>query len=214
MKPRQAIRRLRRRLGWTVREIRGGRRGYFEVTSNPRTRVHTITWPAAGDPVRPIEVVHELIHAHLAETVHPQFSGSWFRRGTPDHQVAACVWPCRAAGDWFVDHRLQAMCPAEFAAEVREHAGLVRRALSRTPGGIQLQVSAGLFYAQAEKYLGETEKNIPAAVSAAMRVFLSVPPESPDLPALARLINGLLALRVDFSVRPVLDGGMEVWEIV
>jgi hypothetical protein len=190
----------------------------FQVVSSPHRREHTIFWPASDSPAGPpreIELLHELVHALLCEQVHHQFSGHYFKRGTPETQIQIVAWACRAAADWFVDARLMKLAPDWERAEIQEHFGIVCRVVQAGPpqGDLFFLLSAGLMIAQAVKYLG-IQVRTAGQLAQVVNAFLSTPPEKPSVRALEELINKLLTVYTGLRVRLVNDGGLEVWEVV
>ena len=210
----RAIKKLRASLKWRVRE-EPGPPDTFHIVTDPHRQEHIIYSPAGTpqNPLRPIEYLHELCHAKLAETVHPQFSGQKFKRGTPYEQIRQMALACRIANDWFADELLFALVPNEFKAEVQEHFDLITQALSQSPaGGLFLVLSASLIIAQAIRYLGqkvEARGDLGRVVDA----LLATDPAKPSVQALEALLNRLLETYCRYQVRLVNDGGVEVWAV-
>ena len=213
----QAIHDIRARLAWPVRE-ETGESPEFQIVSYPERREHVISWPrpdAPAGPPRQIEMLHELVHALLAEQVHHEFSGHLFKRGTSDDDIRIVSWACRAAADWFVDGQLMSLVPEEEKAEIEEHFGLVARVFTsgRAPhGDVFFLLSAGLMIAQAVKFLG-TKVETGGSLAGVVQAFLEIPPEHPTIESLLSLMNRLLAVYCNRRVRLVQDGNLEVLEI-
>jgi len=211
---RKAIKKLRSSLKWRVLEKHGSD-STFHVLSDPVKKEHLIYIPSGSqaDPLRPTEYLHELCHAKLAETVHPQFSAQNFKRGTPDEQIRQMALACRIANDWFADELFYSLAPDAFKAEVREHFDLVIRALSGSATGDPfLLFSAGLIIAQAIRYLGqkvEARGDLGRVVDA----LLAIDPAMPSIQALETLLNRILQTYCSYQVRLVDDDGVEVWEV-
>jgi len=109
------IKKIRHRLQWPVAENRAPGIDTLSIDSDSRARIHRINVP--GHDVRDIEYLHELGHAWLCETVSPMFSGQTF--GTVDIEVLSLIQPAsQAASDWFVDHWIYTMAPAEERREI------------------------------------------------------------------------------------------------
>lgn len=211
------IRDVRARLTWSVRE-EAGTSGEFQVVSSPRQKEHVIYWPAPGSssgPPRKIELLHEHLHALLAEQVHHQFSGQYFARRTPIEFINTVTWPCRAACDWFVDSQLIALAPDQEKAEIEESFGIICQAFQKgtPPNDVFFLLSAGLIIAQAVKYLG-VEVQTGGQLKQVVDDFLSTPPEQPSVQALEGLINRLLMAFTSLQVRLVKDKGLEVWDVL
>lgn len=212
-----AVRDIRARLSWPVRE-EAGTSAEFQVVSSPHRREHTIYWPAPDSPAGPpreIELLHELVHALLAEQVHHQFSGQYFARQTPENHIRAVAWACRAACDWFVDDQLVKLVPDQERSEIEEHFDLICQVFQAGPpqGDLFFLLSAGLMIAQAVKYL-EVQVQTGGQLKQVVDAFLSTPPEEPFVQALEGLVNKLLAAYTDLRVRLVNDGGWEVWGVI
>ena len=201
-------------LKWPVNEVIG--HGYFEIHTDPHKKDHTISWPQPNSPggvPRDIEVLHELLHAQMAETIHPQFGSAYFKRGTPDELVAMCELPYRAACDWFVDARLYELCPEIEGREIREHLDMTLEAIQsgRFQHDINTFYFAALIISQAMYHLRETIRTA-GMLKKTINAFLSIPPENPTLAKLEALTNKLLKIH-NISVELIEDGGIEVWQI-
>ena len=212
---RKAIKKLRTSLKWRVLE-KCTSDSTFHISSNHCKKEHVIYIPSGSHQagsLRPIEYLHELCHAKLAETVHPQFSSQAFKRGTPDEQIRQMAIACRVASDWFADEPLFSLVPEEFKAEVREHFDLIVKTLSQSPAEEPFLVfSAGLIIAQAIRYLGqkvEARGDLGRIVDA----LLGTDPAKPTIQTLEDLLNRLLETYCGYQVRLVDDSGVEVWEV-
>jgi len=213
----KVIENIRSQLKWKVQEQQGVS-PEFRIDSNPQRKEHIIYWPAPNSkagPPRKIELLHELIHAQLAEQVHFQFSGNYFARESSDKHIHTVAWACRAATDWFVDAKLMELVPNQERAEIEEHFNLVCRMfqVGSQQGNIFLLLSGGLIIAQAIKYLG-VRVQIDGKLKHVVDAFLSTSPENPSVQTLEKLINKLLAVYTDLRVQLVIDSGLEVWEII
>jgi len=210
---RKAIKKLRSSLKWRVLE-KCSSDSTFHILSDHLRKEHVIYIPSGSqaDPLRPTEYLHELCHAKLAETVHPQFSAQNFKRGTPDEQIRQMAIACRVANDWFADELFYSLVPEDFKAEVAEHFDLITKALSQSPTGEPFLVfSAGLIIAQAIRYLDqkvEARGDLGRIVDA----LLGTDPAKPSIQVLEDLLNRLLGTYCGYQVRLVDDGGVEVWE--
>ena len=212
---RKAIKKLRTSLKWRVLE-KCTSDSTFHISSNHCKKEHVIYIPSGSHqagPLRPIEYLHELCHAKLAETVHPQFSSQAFKRGTPDEQIRQMAIACRVASDWFADELLCSFAPEEFKSEVAEHFELIARALSQSSTGDPFLVfSTGLIIAQAIRYLGQ-KVEARGDLASIVNALLATDPAKPTIQALKTLLNGLLGTYCGYQVSLVDDGGMEVWEV-
>lgn len=194
-------------LQWPVTHVQGARD--LEITSDPWARTHTIHIPQAGADWRDIEYLHELAHATLAEK-HHLLSTAYFAAGWKQQDLDALTNPIRVASDWFADHLLMKWCPAEEAAEIREHADYARGYAERD---IIMIWGGALALAQAVKYLGDKPHDIPRRYRRIADILLSVDPAYPGVAAKRDLINRLAALTCNQRVALTMDDGMDVWII-
>jgi len=214
----EKIHTVRSWLKWPVDEKALGH-DYFQIVSFPLQKKHVIYLPAPDSPAGPpreIEMLHELIHALLAEQVHHQFSGQYFKRGTPEEHIHAVRWACRAAADWFVDARLIKLVPDQEKQEIQEHFDLISRIFKAGPpqNDVFFLLSSGFIIAQSIKYLG-AEIAAAGHLKRIVNAFLSTSPENPTVQILEKLINKLLGIYSGFRVFLTRDSltGIEVWGI-
>ena len=206
---------MRKQLAWSLRDDPGGE--LFEISSSPWEKEHVIKFPqgATSDPPRPIEYLHELMNAQMAEVVHPLFSTSYFASETPAEVLDVVAPALRAAGDWFVNVRLMDLCQDDFRQEIQEHVDLLldsaqsRNALGE---GAFLMMSAGFILAQSIKYLGAPVRP-QGDLAGVVDVFLACRTERPSVYKLQNLANNLLALYCPYRVRIAVDDGQDVWYV-
>ena len=212
------ISRVRSSLRWPVSFVQGTERNLAIVT-NPWERTHTIEVPDDLVDWRPIELLHELAHAYLAETVHPLLSTAYFTPGTPDVYVTPFWWPHRVTTDWYADALLMKWCPDEAREEILEH---LRYALDlatklptpHAPDDVFYRFTGGLFYAQALKWhLWPSQKPPPGLYCEVAETLLKVDPFKPRLNTVRTLINQLAGLVTDKRVRLVNEDGIELWDV-
>ncbi len=212
----KAISEIRSQLSWDIKEEEKG--DFFSIDSNPISKVHSISWPSKdsqfGEPTD-IEVLHELVHALFVEKIHPLFSDSHFKRGTPEHWAQAVGCACYFATDWFVDHRIFELVPEEKKEEIRMKFEFLCESIKEKPpsGDLFSFISTGLLIAQAIKYLGmriQTSGKLKEVVDA----FLSTDPSDPTIERLEQIVNKIIKVYSPLCVRLVKEGEFEVWEIV
>jgi hypothetical protein len=195
------------RLTWWIEHEMGG--GDLEITSNPWRRTHTIKMPSSGSEWRPIEYLHELAHAMLAER-HHLLSTAYFVRGVSQEEITPLVNPCRVASDWFADALLMLWCPTEEAAEIREH---VAYAIRYDGDDLDMLYGGGLMLAQAVRYLDLRKEEVPERYRSVMEVLLSTPLEAPTVSVKRKIINELASLSCSSRVHLTREEGMDVWRI-
>lgn len=222
-----AIGYVRSKLSWAVHEEKEGGK-YFQIISDPVEKTHRILYPnedARSGPPRETELLHELVHAYLAETVHYLFSTNIFKRGTDEWLIRRVTWACRSAADWFVDDILMHLIPEIEAQEIKEHLDVVLTHIHNPE--MQRSTTYNIFtaflVAQAEKYLG-LKSAVPSFVGKITRAFLTTSPKKPALDNLVLLINKILAADtahmvqladgVSLQIKVVQDGSLGVFQIV
>lgn len=193
----KTIRDVEKRLTWPV--SRTTHTGPLDIISDPVTRTHVIRFPSdiahAGD-VRPIEYLHELAHATLAER-EPVFCVHGFLAPglEMDGLLSVLSDPVRATADWFVDDLVMQWAPKEQAAFIAEHIELMLRLAAQPDLPPDLIFAVGHIIAQGVLYLRITPprivRTLPNAV-AIMDAFLSVHPRRPTQENFSSLFNLLL----------------------
>ncbi|GEM_PF-2523975 len=182
------------RLQWKV-TIQQNTNNLFTIDSYAHRKEHVIRWPQDNpdNPARAIEYLHELVHAELAETVHPLFSGSVFVPGTDMNLLYNFQIAFQAANDWFVDGRLMTLCPEKEKAEILEHLNFVmpviRYAKKYNPKVLYM---VGFMIAQAQYWCN---KDIPikGTLRTTVKAFTDMDPQQPTLENLNTLLDKLLA---------------------
>jgi len=200
----EIIDRVKQQLRWAV--VQKITENDCEITSDPWMRTHTILVPMSP---RPIEHLHELAHATLAER-HHLLGTSYFATGTPPGSITLLTWPCRAASDWFADDLLMQWCPDAERAEIREHIGYMA-----VLGDVSTEAisGGGLMFAQGVKYLGQNVRRIPAGYRPAAKTLLAVDPRKPSIAAKRDLINNLAALTCPLRLELGHEDGVDVWRL-
>jgi hypothetical protein len=181
----------------------------LEISSDPWSRTHTIKIPTSGSECRPIEYLHELAHATLAEK-HHLLSTAYFAKGASQSEISPLINPIRVASDWFADALLLLWCPYEEAAEIREHVGYAIRYDGDDP---EMLYGGGLVLAQACRYLALRLEEVPAIYSPVVEILLEVNPEIPSVKAKRELINKLAALSCGLRVHLTREDDMELWRV-
>lgn len=202
------------RLDWQIEHRHGG--DDFQIISDPQMKTHTIFVPT--DDVREIEYLHEIAHAHLAESVHHLLSTAIFKNKTSDQAIAELIWPYRAATDWFADGLLMKWDPEAALAEIRDHVPYIF-ALTQLQFGLPispdiglLKYSGGLILAEAI-FWNACEITVPRFFMDVVDVLLSIDPNTPSVNSLQKCTNRLSGLTSQYRVRLFTDNEVEVWEI-
>jgi hypothetical protein len=120
------------------------------------------------------------------------------------------VNPIRVASDWFADALLLLWCPAEEAAEIREHVDYAVHYEGDDP---DMVYGGGLMLAQACRYLALRREEIPQQYRLVSEVLLSVDPDVPTVRKKRELINKLAALTCNLRVHIAREEGMDLWRI-
>ncbi|MBN1892321.1 MAG: hypothetical protein JW780_06020 [Clostridiales bacterium] len=192
--------------------------GDCEILSYPETKTHKITLPEEGHPnqPRPIEYVHELCHAKLAETVHPLFSGIYFKEGTNPEFVEFYTPLFRTANDWFTDGLLMTLCPDEELQEINEHTELILTHFNKMQSGNLFELfSAAFIFAQFVHYTKQP-LNTGGMLLNTIDAFLSFDPSKPSIQSLEILLNSLFAsIKAKYRVYLVTEAdGNDAWKFI
>ena len=213
------IKTVKASLTWPVKNERedstpGPLANALSIQTDPVARRHTIYLPNHLDAVPPLDYLHELVHAKLAEKAHPQLSSQYFAADIPQEAIDLVFPASVAAADWFVDEALHTLAAAPLEAQIAEDHAVMQRALSsRTRPIPPLDFLAyALAVAQVERYcLIRTEPRGPLATAVA--AFQAVPPDTPSLGAITDLTNRLLRLYAPLAVEAINEDGVDVWVV-
>lgn len=205
---------LTSRLTWAVEEHYCARS--FEIKSDPATRTHHISWPRDNrfDSPRFLDYLHKLVHAWLAESIHPQFGEPSFARDTERGLVNTYLPVFEAATDWFVEAEIMRIAAPLAMVELREELhrvldGLRRLGPAPTPAYWAL---SGLILAKGARtrgtgFLGQ------GMAKDVVDVFLQTRPDRPCLFTLQALTRGLLRATSPHDAFLAQDRGYERWRI-
>jgi len=207
----EVIHAARGRIAWTLHEKVGS--GGFAVHSDPARREHVICWPRPGnfDPPRYLEYLHELVHARLAEEVHPLFSGPAFAPGSDRILVDTALPVFQAALDWFVEYEVVRLCPERKKPELAAQHEVVLRCLhgcgSLDPAGA---ACAALLTAKAVAWLGR-EPGLSGLLAELTQAFVRTPAHKPSLFTLRALTNRLLVPLFGMRAEMAMVQGRRAW---
>ena len=212
---------IRNMLSWPV-AITASPRGYIEIESSPLEKKHIIKYPTSGDPLRPIELQHEYVHAFLCEKIHHLFSGSVFVQGTDRNLLEILTEVFQSANDWFVDAVLFKYWPEIEKEDVREHLELMFKACPDRDIQRMKAIVAPFLWAQAEHFhlprpiRRKAKRTFPKNVEKIKNQFLIVDPSNPTINGLEKLVDCLTrqVTRNRWSARIINDGTLDVWELV
>jgi hypothetical protein len=212
----RAIATVRKGLAWEVKtEVVGNE---CDIVSDESERCHHIRLPS-HDPYHGTAMLHELCHAHLAESAHPLFGSNIFSTDTEKEWLLTSGWAFKLAGDWFVDELGHAHVPAAFNMELKEDLAPVSNSLHLVAQMSPAQLSGvALVIAQSMRYLQHTVA-VDGILAELVQACLASDPSNPTVENLTALVNRLLLSspgvqgRV-MQVECVLEGGIHVWRFI
>lgn len=207
-KIKKLIKKYQHLLKYRVDRIHGQHIKTLEIVTDHHQHVHRIYIP--DNDVRDIEILHEIGHATLSETVNRLFSTATIRSN--NRFVLDSLTPAiRAGDDWFVDQWLMDLAPDEEGKEIYDHYRLTMKRLQHgSIIGIEMAIGVSFIFAQAEKYLGIKSDIVQPKIQLAKGVFLSEDPKKPTVTKLQNVINGLLLTYTSYQVKYEEDE----WEVV
>lgn len=189
-------------LTWPLQEVVG--QTGFGLCSDQLRRRHVLRWPRAADlgsgltggdgMPSYLAYLHELVHARLAETVHPFFACTEPLPGG-DPELAEETRPAfQLAADWFVEHELLHVCPDRKAPEMARQFQRAQRLLAN--GGCLDKPTAlelALLLAKGRYFLLR-RLNLQGPLEELVLAFGKTPADKPSLFTLRALVNRLLGL--------------------
>ena len=203
------IREVEASLKWSVVKVPSG--WQYEIISSPTRKMHHILCPTISP--RPIEYLHELAHASLAER-HHLFSTAYLHPEITPEEYKVVMYPFRAASDWYADHLLMVWCPNEEKTEIEKHIGYVNHlAQEKTAIDAQRLYIGALMHAQGVKYCRHNERRVPAVFKPVTQTILAVDPGKPTLKHKQDLVNSLLAHTSQLRIRLAQHEGLDVWQV-
>ncbi|HRR40077.1 MAG TPA: hypothetical protein P5244_02475 [Syntrophales bacterium] len=180
------------------------------ITSDPHGRRHIIHLSDHPDATRPMDYLHELAHASLAER-HYLLATAYFTRGTPTKYCDMIADAVLVAADWLADYLLFGWCPNDLKNEISIHIDMATEITDRK---VQYIFYGGLIYAEAVLYLHMRRHDVPRRYRSVANTLLSHSPACPTINGLCNLINDLAGLTCSKRIKLVDDGGMEVWQVI
>lgn len=207
-KIKKLIKKYQNQLTYRVEKIHGQHIKTLEISTDHHQHVHRIYIP--DNNVRDIEILHEIGHAILSETVNRLFSTATIR--SSNRFILDTLTPAiRAADDWFVDQWLIEISPDEERKEIDDHYRLTMKRAQHAPViDIEMAIGVSFILAQAEKYLGLKNGIADPTIQLAKGVFLSEDPKKPTVAKLQNVINGLLSTYTSYQVKYEDDE----WEVI
>lgn len=212
----KVIHKLQKSLHWDVKIYVGGNK--CEVLSSETEKCHQIKIPKKSHSIG-LDMLHELCHAFLAETMHPAFSIITFVAGTQKEHVISTAWVFKLATDWFVDEAVFSLAPEYFRKELQEDFDLI----NRSPHGLS-QMDPDLFngivlvIAQSIRYLHyQVEDN--GICAEIVRICLASDPHQPTIENLTALVNRILKSLGEVTgdvlqVENQFDGEIHAWKFL
>ncbi|MHC1712432.1 MAG: hypothetical protein AB9872_09805 [Solidesulfovibrio sp.] len=196
-----AIATVRASLSWSVEDM-ASEADAPEGWSNPETRTHVLV--TAKSTATRLDVLAELVHASLCETMPRLFSTTkvW-GVSLPGHAVARKHY-LRATRNWFVAARMRELCQAPFdealgtALEAARPRIITTRPFHLDPYNLsqdeRQRLTDGRLLAAARLWIDRnTGPNPDPVVGDAAAAYASVDPASPDMPGFLAVANGLCA---------------------
>lgn len=189
------------------------------VLTDPVARQHTVVRSpqrAARSPWHDLELLHALVRAQLAETVHPLFAVAWLTNATPRERTLLNPFLLAASG-WFTLALMMELVPTA----QRQYNNHVVTALKKVAENAQEMseqqlVLLGLALAAYKRY---NAPQMPLADARCTlrdytRAFLAAEPVT-DVTALTALANALLAVCGQGPVVLTPTGeGFDAWQLV
>lgn len=189
----------------------------FEVLTDFDRRVHVICWPreASGKQAPFDRSLHELGHALLAESIHPQFSRPFFATGQDPALLNTYRALFEAALDWFVQGLLMETAPAFQGPDIderfRQATDMLRRGMALP--SVEFVVDSGMSLASFARHRG-LEVETKGKLRDVMGAFLRAAPDRPNLFALHGLVRTLMKGFELHTARLVREHGFERWRIL
>lgn len=188
----------------------------FEVVTDWARRKHVVLWPRESARAEPPfgRWLHEMAHALLAETVHPQFAGPSFARQTAGAVRSTYTPLFDAALDWFVQGVLMELAPGPQGDDIderfRQTAHMLRQ--GHALPSVEFVVDSGLALASFKQYRG-LEIDTQGKLNLVVRAFLRTPPGRPTLFGLQALCRSLMDAFGLHTARLVSEKGFERWRV-
>ncbi len=210
----QAMETLLSRFRWPVEEE--FMRDSFEILTDPAHKTHVIYWPRESSGQEPPfnRYLHELGHALLAESVHPQFGKPSFVRSR-DSNLCVTYQPLFDASlDWFVEQLLMEAAPGfqgpDIDARFKQTAHMLRQ--GQALPSVEFVLDSGLALAAFQRYRGmETETH--GKLREVQAAFLKTAPDKPSLFSLQSLVRMLLKVFGLHTATLVRERDFERWRI-
>jgi len=188
----------------------------FEVVTDWSHRKHVVRWPRDSARAEPPfgRWLHEMAHALLAETAHPQFGRPVFARQTAPAVRSTYVPLFDGALDWFVQGLLMEIAPGPQGEDIderfRQTAHMLRQ--GHALPSVEFVVDSGLALASFKQYRG-LEIDTQGKLNLVVRSFLRTPSERPTLFALQSLCRALMDAFGLHTARLVSEKGFERWRV-
>jgi hypothetical protein len=210
----QILEALLARFSWPVEEEY--MRESFEVVTDPGREKHTVFWPRESLRAGPSfgRYLHEMGHALLAETVHPQFSRPAFAKGA-DPALANTYGPAMdAVLDWFVQGLLMEIAPGPQGADIDERFRTASAMLRRgeAPPSVEFVVDTALALASFQHFRG-LDARVGGKLAVVAGAFLRTPPEKPTLFGLQSLTRSVVEAFERHTAALVREKGFTRWRI-
>ncbi|GFK93571.1 hypothetical protein NNJEOMEG_01405 [Fundidesulfovibrio magnetotacticus] len=188
----------------------------FEVVTDAARRKHVVLWPRESARAEPPfgRWLHEMAHALLAESVHPQFRKPFFSKETAAPVRATYTPLFEAALDWYVQALLMDVAPGPQGADLDERFRMSAHMLRQGHAlpSVEFVADAGLALASFKRWRG-LEIDTQGKLNLVVRAFGRAAPEKPTLFGLQSLSRGLMEAFGLHTARLVCERGFERWRV-
>jgi hypothetical protein len=206
--------RVLQNLSWKIVQVHQDRDSPA-LYSDYRRQTHILTLPrgARVEDMPLVDLLHELGHAALAETIDPIFSAIRISQANElDHLVTAVVLPAlNSVNDWFVEAWLMSLLPEAEARDVLSTSRTVR-IFSRLSPDAETFFTQTLLIAKARKYLEMPIPVVPKYYAPVIDAFLRTDPVKPSVDAAEGLANAILHPFLEEKL--LLDRENHEWRVV
>lgn len=209
----QVVGEVRDTMAWPVRDVLVPEG--FSVRTDDARREHVVSWPRPGQTCQPDYLVylHGLIHARMAEDVHPLLGGSAISPDSDQHLAKMATPMLEAAMDWFVELQVLELCPDRKGKELRSQFDAAHKHLRR-PGALsrELAVASSLVLAKGHVFLG-LPLCLNGPLAGLVEAFSRTPADKPCIFTLRALTNRLLSQQLLARADLVRAAGRHAWRL-
>ncbi|QXE85561.1 hypothetical protein KP003_14365 [Geomonas nitrogeniifigens] len=198
------INKTRSSLKWRVVEYKNTDAYCFSIFSDSTSKIHNIYYPDQlfqKTEQNLVGFLHELCHAYLAETVHPQFGGIFFWPETSESIIDNVKHVFLTAQDWFVDGMVAKLCGTAFKQILSDDCDMLHKLNERMSNNDkEFEYGSALIFAQYAKYLN-SDMAIDDSRLKAVKILLSIDPQKISLAKLELLTAQLLGIENTYACK-------------